>query len=292
MEWQGISEFVAVAQTQSFTQAAQKLNVSTAHVSRHINALESRLNIKLFYRTTRNVSLTQEGEIFYHRCHHILNELQEAQLALTNLQSKPQGHIKLTAPITFGEQIVLPLVNDFSVHYPDVTVQAHLTNKRIDIIEEGFDLAIRIGALEDSSLIATKLSSRRNYLCASPTYIEQHGHPQTINELQHHNCLLGSQNYWRLKDGNKVKQIQVKGTHQYNNGYALLDAVKKDLGIAQLPQYYVDRYLTQNELIVVLESHQEPQENIWAVRPHNRQLSPKIKSLIDYLQQQINSPDK
>lgn len=292
MEWQGISEFVAVGQTQSFTQAAQKLNVSTAHVSRHINALETRLNIKLFYRTTRNVSLTQEGEIFYQRCHFIVNELQDAQQAISNLQTKPQGHIKLTAPITFGEQIVLPLVNDFSLQYPDVTVQAHLTNKRLDIIEEGFDLAIRIGALQDSSLIATKLSSRKNYLCASPTYIKQHGQPKSMSDLHHHNCLLGSQNYWRLKDGNKIRQIQVQGTHQYNNGYALLDAVKKDLGIAQLPQYYVEPYLSTNKLLVVLAEHQEPQEDIWAIRPHNRQLSPKIKSLIDYLHQHINSPTK
>lgn len=287
MNWQGISEFVAVAQSNSFTQAAKKLDVSTAHVSRHINALEARLNIKLLYRTTRNVSLTQEGEIFYQRCQHIVNELQEAQLAISNLQSKPQGHIKLTAPVTFGEQIILPLVNDFSLQYPNVTVQAHLTNKRLDIIDEGYDLAIRIGALEDSSLIASKLTSRKNYLCASPTYIKQHGEPQTIKELQQHNCLLGSQNYWRLKDGNRIKQVQVRGSHQYNNGNALLDAVKKHMGIAQLPQYYVEQAIKDDALVVLLEGAQEPQENIWAIRPHNRQLSPKIKSLIEYLQHHI-----
>ncbi len=159
MNWMGICEFVSVAETMSFTQAAKKLATSTAQVSRQITALEQRLNIKLFYRTTRKVSLTYEGEIFYKHCRQVLDDLDKAERAVSDLQSKPQGKIKLTAPITYGEQKILPLVNNFSQHYSNVIIDAYLTNQQVNIVDEGYDLAIRLGKLKDSTLMA-KITDR------------------------------------------------------------------------------------------------------------------------------------
>ena len=154
MRWDGISEFVCVAEYESFTRAAKELGLSTAQVSRQISALEKRLNIKLLYRTTRKVSLTEEGRVFYQHCRGVLDGLDAAEQAVSHLQSKPQGRIKLTAPVTYGEQQLLPLVNDFMVRYSDIEVTAFLSNQKMDLIDGGYDLAIRIGKLSDSTVMA------------------------------------------------------------------------------------------------------------------------------------------
>lgn len=287
MKWQGISEFVHVAETESFTQASKRLAISIAQVSRQISALEQRLNIKLFYRTTRKVSLTEEGRVFYQHCRSVLDGLDAAERAITNLQSRPQGKIKLTAPVTYGEQQILPLVNDFVQQYSDIEVTAYLTNQRVDLVEEGYDLAIRLGKLSDSTLMAKKLASRSNYACASPAYLARYGIPHSLSELDKHNCLLGTLDYWRFKEAGREKNIRVTGSLRYNSGFGLVDAALKGLGIVQLPDYYVQYHLKTGELITVLENCREPDEGIWAVYPHNRQLSPKIRLLVDYLTQHL-----
>lgn len=172
MRWEGISEFVYVAEYESFTRGAKELGISTAQVSRQISALEKRLNIKLLYRTTRKVSLTEEGRVFYQHCRSVLDGLDAAEQAVSNLQSKPQGRIKLTAPVTYGEQQLLPLINDFMMQYHDIEVTAFLSNQKIDLIEGGYDLAIRIGKLHDSTMMAKKLSLRTNFVCAAPSYLK------------------------------------------------------------------------------------------------------------------------
>jgi len=283
MNWQGISEFVYVAEAESFTLAAKKLAISTAQVSRQITTLESRLKVKLFYRTTRKVSLTQEGSLFYQHCRAILDGLEQAETAITNLQASPQGKIKLTASVTYGEQQVLPLVNDFTLLYPDIEVVAQLSNQKIDLVDEGYDLAIRLGKLHDSTLMAKKLAQRTNYVCAAPAYINKYGTPHALSELSQHNCLLGTLDYWRFRDNNKEKNIRVSGSIRFNSGYGLVDAALKGLGIVQLPDYYVKDHIEQGRLITLLDHYREPDEGIWAVYPHNRQLSAKIRLLVDYL---------
>jgi len=287
MKWEGISEFVFVAENESFTQASKKMAISTAQVSRQISALEKRLNIKLFYRTTRKVSLTEEGSVFYQHCRSVLDGLEAAERAITNLQSKPQGKIKLSAPVTYGEQQILPLVNDFIKQYSDVEVTAYLSNQQIDLVEEGYDLAIRLGKLSDSSMMAKKLGKRTSYVCASPTYLSQHGIPHSLSELSKHSCLLGTLDYWRFLEADKEKSIRVTGKLRYNSGQGLVDAALKGLGIVQLPDYYVDLHLQSGELITILDNYQIPDEGIWAVYPHNRHLSPKIRLLVDYLAEQL-----
>jgi DNA-binding transcriptional LysR family regulator len=287
MQWEGISEFVNVAETESFTQASKKMAISTAQVSRQVSALEKRLDVKLFYRTTRKVSLTEEGRIFYQHCRSVLDGLDEAERAITNLQTKPHGKIKLTAPVTYGEQHIMPLVNDFLKIYDDVEVFANLSNQKVDLIEEGYDLAIRLGKLADSTMMAKKLGTRINFVCASPEYLGKYGTPHSLSELSKHNCLLGTLDYWHFRDAEKEKNIRVSGRLRYNNGYSLVDAALKGLGVVQLPDYYVQDYLKSGKLITLLDNYKEPDEGIWAVYPHNRQLSPKIRLLVDYLSQQL-----
>ena len=283
MNWQGISEFVYVAEAESFTLAAKKLAISTAQVSRQITALENRLKVKLLYRTTRKVSLTQEGTLFYQHCRAVLDGLEQAETAITNLQSTPQGKIKITASVTYGEQQVLPLINDFILQHPDIQVMAKLTNQKIDLVDEGYDLAIRLGKLNDSTLMAKKLAKRTNYVCAAPAYISKHGTPHALSELKQHNCLLGTLDYWRFRANNKEKNIRVSGSLRFNSGYGLVDAALKGIGMVQLPDYYVKEHIEQGRLITLLDHYREPDEGIWAVYPHNRQLSAKIRLLVDYL---------
>ncbi len=296
MRWDGISEFVYVAEHESFTRAAKELGISTAQVSRQISALEKRLNIKLLYRTTRKVSLTEEGRVFYQHCRGVLDGLDAAEQAVSNLQSKPQGRIKLTAPVTYGEQQLLPLINDFMVQYSDIEVTAFLNNQKIDLVDGGYDLAIRIGKLSDSTMMAKKLSRRTNFVCAAPAYLEKYGTPHVLSELGQHNCLLGTRDYWHFidfketdygKDADKEKNLRVSGTVQYNSGHSLVDAALKGLGIVQLPDYYVQQYLASGELVSLLDDYREPEESIWAIYPHNRHLSPKIRLLVDYLAERL-----
>ena len=301
MRWDGISEFVYVAEHESFTRAAKELGISTAQVSRQISALEKRLNIKLLYRTTRKVSLTEEGRVFYQHCRGVLDGLDAAEQAVSNLQSKPQGRIKLTAPVTYGEQQLLPLDNDFMVQYSDIEVTAFLSNQKIDLIDGGYDLAIRIGKLSDSTMMAKKLSRRTNFVCAAPAYLEKYGTPSSLSDLSQHNCLLGTRDYWHFidfketdskktdygKNADKEKNLRVSGTVQYNSGHSLVDAALKGLGIVQLPDYYVQKYLASGELVSLLDNYREPEESIWAIYPHNRHLSPKIRLLVDYLAERL-----
>ena len=288
MKWQGINEFVAVAEAQSFSQASRKLNISTAQVSRQISALEKRLQVKLFYRTTRKVSLTEEAQLFYQHCRHLLDSLETAEQAITNLQSRPQGKIKITAPITYGEQKILPLVNDFIGLYDELEVSTELTNYSVDMIEGGFDLAIRLGQLQDSSLIAKKLTQRTHYVCASANYLQKYGQPSSLAQLKEHNCLLGTRDYWHFSDQGKEKNIKVKGNIRCNSGIGLVDAALKDIGIVQMSDYYLQPYIESGQLIPILEQFSEPAEGIWAVYPQNKYLSPKIRLLIDYLAEHLN----
>lgn len=288
MKWQGINEFVAVAETQSFSLASKNLNISTAQVSRQISALEKRLQVKLFYRTTRKVSLTQEALLFYQHCRHLLDALNAAEQAVTNLQSSPQGKIKLTVPITYGEQKILPLINDFIALHSGIEITVELSNNFINLVEGGFDLAIRLGNLPDSNLIAKKLSSRSNYVCASPDYLQKHGEAHSLSELKDHNCLLGTRDYWRFNERGKEKTLRVTGNIRCNSGLALADAALKGIGIVQLPDYYLQQYIDSGQLLIILDQFRESEEGIWAVYPENRYLSPKIRLLVEYIAENLS----
>ena len=195
--------------------------------------------------------------------------------------------------MTYGERHIIPLINQFLIQYPQVEIEVQLSNQRINLIEEGYDLAIRLGQLDDSSLIAKRISSRQHFLCASPSYIEQHGKPEIINDLKHHNCLLGSADFWlfsdpKSKDQQSDKKIRVTGSLRCNSGLGLVDAALKGIGIVQLPEYYISEHINKGELITLLEQQQREQEGIWALYPQNKYLASKVRLLIDFLKDNLN----
>lgn len=289
--WEGVNEFVAVAETESFTRTAKRLDVSTAHVSRQISALEDRLSTRLFYRTTRRVSTTEAGQIYYQHCRQILDALEQAERSMTNMQLVPQGRLRLTAPVTYGEKSIAPLVNDFVLRYPELDVEMKLTNQQLDLVAEGYDLAVRLGKLDDSSLMARRLASRTLYVCASPAYLAVHGTPHSLSELEHHNCLQGNLGYWRFQDAGHPRNVRIRGNVRCDSGRALLDAALKGVGIVQLPDYYVGPALDAGTLIPLLTHYQEDDDGIWAVYPHNRHLSPKVRMLLDYFVDSLGVPN-
>ena len=290
--WEGVTEFVAVAETDSFTQAAKRLGISTAQVSRQVSALETRLATKLFHRTTRKVSVTEAGQIYFQHCRQVLDGLADAERAITNLHSTPRGKLRITAPVIYGEKTIAPLVNDFVLRYPELEVQLNLTNRTLDLVAEGYDLAVRMGTLESSSLMARRLATRTQYVCASPQYLARRGTPHSLSELDNHNCLQGSQDHWRFQESNKARSLRIKGNLSCGSGWALLDAAVKGVGIVQLPDYYVMPHLESGQLIALLTQNQQPDEGIWAVYPHNRHLSPKLRLLLDHLIQGLASTDR
>lgn len=286
--WEGISEFSAVAEHGSFTKAALSLSTSVAQVSRLVSQLERRLNTKLLYRTTRKVSLTDEGALFYRHTKALVEGLSEAEQAIGQLQDTPQGNIRITAPTTYGERIILPVLNEFLLDYPEVTAEVELTNKKLDLIEHGLDLAIRIGQLNDSTMMAKQLAVRRNYLCASPKYFDEYGCPINLDALNQHKCLMGSNDTWRFNEAGKKRFIKPTRRLKYNSGAALTDAALKGLGLVLLPDYYVESHLNQGTLISILDDLQVMDEPIWALYPYNRQLSPKVNRLVEQLINKIN----
>lgn len=287
--WEGVTEFVAVAETTSFTAAAKKLSTSVAQVSRRVSALEERLSIKLLNRTTRKVTLTEAGKVYFEQCRHLVEGLEHAELAITQMQSSPRGLVKVTAPATYGERHLSPLLNAFILQYPQINLDLILTNQRLDLIDSGIDVAIRLGRLEDSRLMAKRLATRQLYVCASRDYLEANGEPHSLSELQNHQCLIGSVEHWRFKENGKEKSIRVAGRLKCNSGYALFDAALKGLGLVQLPGYYVENALASGQLIEVLPKFRDDQEGIWAVYPENRNLSPKVRLLVDFLAEQLGN---
>lgn len=281
--WQGISEFVAVAEQQSFSKAARQLGLSVAQVSRNIAALEQQLALKLLYRSTRSVSLTAEGLLYLPHCRHLVSRLAEANRAMANLTASLRGLLKVTAPVFYGETRLSPLLNRFLQRYPELELELVLTNDKLDLVQGGFDLALRLGQLSDSNLIGRRLGSRRQYLVASPAYLAQHGTPQALADLEQHQCLIGTVNIWRFAEQQKTLQFRPRGRLQCNSGLVLKEAALCHLGLAQLPDYYISEELANGSLVEVLAAYRQPDDGIWALYPQNRHLSAKVRQLVDYL---------
>lgn len=286
-EWQGISEFVAVAEHYSFTDAARQLDCSVAQVSRSVAALEQRLGLKLLFRSTRSVTLTKEGELYLQHCRHLVHSLTEANQAVNELSSTPRGPLRITAPVYYGEHRVAPLLHQFLLQYPELELQLQLSNQRLDLIQGSFDLAIRLGHLEDSSLMARRLAERSLHLVAAPAYLAADGYPQQLADLPQHQCLPGTLDHWRFQEAGKAVSFRPRGRVQCNSGLALLDAAKRGLGLVQLPDYYVQQPLIRGELMELLPDNRPDAEGVWALYPKNRHLTTKVQLVIDYLQQHL-----
>lgn len=278
--------FAMVGQTGSFAEAARRLNLAHSVVSKRIKDLEDYLGAQLLMRTTRKVSLTDAGYAYLDHVRKFLDEMDEVEGALRHKVQKPVGTIKLTAPLSFGLQYLGPAIASYLAQYPDVTVKTYLSDRHVDLVEEGYDLAIRVGALSDSSLIAKKLGACRRVVCATPAYFKQHGTPQTPDDLRNHNCLsyinLAEGKSWPfMVDGHKTWQ-PVTGNFLSDNGDLLYQAALANGGITLLPTFIVGDALNDGRLVPVLESYEETDFDIHAVYQHTRHLSAKIRTLIDH----------
>lgn len=286
--YSGMAVFVKVVETSSFAATARHLGMSPAMVSRHVQLLEERLGARLLNRTTRRVSPTEVGQIYYERCLRILSELEEADRAASELQSVPRGRLRVTAPMTLGTRHLAPIIADYLHHYPEVAIDLSLDDRCVDLLEEGFDLAIRIGALADSSLIARRLTSAEMVLCASPDYLKRHGPPQTARDLEQHNCLAyaysRSRNEWRIIGPSGTEEIiPVSGRFLANNGDALRIVAREGIGIILAPQFVIEEEMKAGHLVQVLPGYRAVAMPVHAVYPHSRYLSAKARTFIDFL---------
>lgn len=283
--WEGIDEFVSVAEHGQFSAAATQLGVSSSHVSRQVARLEERLQTRLFYRSTRRVSLTEAGERFLQHCRRLVDARDEAIRAVTDLASEPKGLLRMTCAVAYGEDFIMPLANDFMQLHPQLRIEMTLTNQTLDLLHGSYDLAIRLGRLQDSNMIATRIAPRHMYLCAAPSYLERHGAPHSLSELPRHNCLIGSSDTWHFKSNERELPVRVQGNWQCNSGKAVLEAALRGFGLCQLPDYYVHEHLRQGRLRALLPQHQPPHTAVWALYPQQRHLSPKVRQWVDFLKQ-------
>ncbi|WP_339083556.1 LysR family transcriptional regulator [Pseudomonas sp. TMP9] len=283
--WEGLDEFVAVAECGQFTAAAERLGLSSSQVSRQIARLEERLQTRLFYRSTRRVALTEAGQTFLQHCQRLQDAREEALRAVGDLSSEPKGLLRMTCAVAYGERFIVPLVTDFMVQHPQLRVDIELTNRTLDLLHDGLDLAIRLGRLQDSRLVAARLAPRQMYLCAAPDYLQRYGRPHSLSELSQHNCLIGSSDLWNFQANGRDTTVRVQGNWRCNSGQAVLEAALRGIGLCQLPDYYVLAHLRSGALVSLLDNQQPPDTAVWAIYPQQRHLSPKVRQLVDFLKQ-------
>jgi DNA-binding transcriptional LysR family regulator len=279
--------FTRVAETGSFSAAARDLGLSKSAVSKRLAALEDRLGARLVNRTTRRLSLTEVGAAFHERAVRILAELEEAEQTVSRLHAEPRGTLRVNMPMSFGIRHVAPALAEFMARYPELRVAMELTDRRVDMIEEGVDLAIRIAELPDSSLIARRLAPARRAVCASPDYWKCHVRPRDPAELTGHNCLiytyLAEQREWRFKGPKGPLSVRVSGSLEANNGDALRDAALAGLGVYLAPTFIIGEDLRAGRLEEVLADYQDSRLSVYAVYPHRQHLSAKVRAFVDFL---------
>lgn len=287
--WEGIEAFVQVVRLGTLSAAARELQVSVSHISRSVSRLENSLGAQLLYRTTRSVRPTEVGKAYFEQCQQLLDGFGQAEQQVRDYQSEPTGLLRLSCGTVFGERYVAPLINDFMRHYPGLELDLHLSNRTVDLVRDGYDLAIRMGMLRDSALVGRRLCARREYIVASPDYLQRHGEPGTVSDLIAHQCLIGSNEQWRIQTEEGVRDLRVRGRWRANSGLAVLDAALKGLGIAQLPDYYVAGYLARGELQPLLPALEIRDAAVWALYPKSRHLAPKVRLLVEFLQQAFSA---
>jgi DNA-binding transcriptional LysR family regulator len=277
--WDGFDEFMAVAEQLSFAKAAAQLRLSPAHVSRQIARLEDRLQTRLFYRTTRRVSLTSAGEILLDGGKQLEREKERVLDSVVDAGSLPIGPLRMVAPREYGEHMVAPLLAEFALANPAVQVELELMDLPIDISVANWDLAIMIGPISDSALIAIKVAPCRMHLCASPAYLDRRGIPVLPQDLADHACLMGTASSWLLKD----KAVRPTPHWRCNSGMVVRQAALRGLGIAYLSDYVVQDDLARGDLVSLLDAHLPEDRGLWAAYPYHRLRSRKVQMALDML---------
>ena len=279
--------FAAVGETGSFAEAARRLNLANSVVSKRIKDLEDFLGAPLFNRTTRKVTLTETGYGYLEYTRKFLDDLAEIEGRIRYNVEKPSGTIQLAAPLSYGQKYLAEAIASYIDKYPEVKIKTYLSDRRVNLVEEGYDLTIRSGPLEDSSLIAKKLQQCRRVVCATPDYFKKHGKPQRPEDLRTHNCLsylnVADGKSWPfVVEGKKIWQ-PISGSFSADNGGLIHEMVLSGCGIALLPTFIVGESIEKGDLEIVLDAYEQDDFNMYAVYQHTRHLSIKIRTLIDHL---------
>jgi DNA-binding transcriptional LysR family regulator len=290
----GMAVFAKVVETGTFTGAAQAMGLSKGAVSKQIAKLEDRLGARLLNRTTRRSSLTEVGAAFYERCRRIVAEAEEAELAVTRLHAEPRGTLRVNLPMSFGMIHMADALPDFMAAYPEISLDVTLDDRVVNVVDEGYDVVIRITDLPDSSLIARRIAPFRIATCASSAYWDAHGRPKHPGDLRNHACLLYSYlsnlNEWRYRGPDGPFAVRVDGPMRGNNGDLLRAAAVAGLGVVRSPTFIVGCDLVEGRLEQVLAEYEDDDRGIYAVYPHNRHLSAKVRAFVDFMATRFADP--
>lgn len=283
--------FSAVAEHGGFTRAAEALVMSRAAVSRQVSDLESRLGTRLLQRTTRRVALTEEGEIFLERCAEILQSLEEAESELTERTRVPRGRLRMNVPVSYGMTSIAPRLGEFHEQYPQIELDVTLADRAVDLIEEGYDLAIRIGILQDSSLVSRQISMTRLMLCASPGYIERHGRPESPTDLARHQTIaysyFSSRDTWQFNGPSGTEKVTIKPWMRTNNGDTAIHVAVSGEGIVLQPDFLVEPAMARGELEEILPDYKARELGIHALFPSRKHVSARVRAFIGFLSEQL-----
>lgn len=294
-KFQEMQAFVAVVDNGSFVKAADALKMSKAAISRQVADLEQRLGIRLLNRTTRRLSLTGEGQLFHARCTDLLNGLEEAESELSLRSGEPSGHLRVSAPVTFGIAHLASLWGNFLQQHPKVSMEVTLSDRAVDLVEDGFDLAVRISRAPHPTFIARKLATTKMVLCASPAYLQRHGTPACPQDIGAHNVISytywSSKDDWELVDPNgKVDIVKTRPRLHTNSGDTCVASALQDQGIVMQPDFLVHDALREGKLIRLLPDYRTVELGVYAVYASRRQLPLKLRHLIDFLVDAFERP--
>lgn len=283
----GMRTFAAVAAQTSFTEGARRVGISTKLASKYVGQLEEHLGAQLLHRTTRSVTLTETGAAYYERCLPLLEQFDELEGLVQEKQSELAGRVRITAPTGFGSSQLVRMLQPFQAVHPKVSVELHLNDHHVSVVEEGFDLAIRFGVLKDSSLIARKLMNMRVVCCVSPQYLKTYGKPHEPAALATHNCLLqtvaGNSDHWEFKGPKGPFTVSVSGNFYANSPLAVAHMAADGLGIGRVPLYTTQPFLDDGRLQLIFEKEEAKVIGLYAVYPPSRHLTARIRALIDHL---------
>ncbi len=292
-KYQEMRVFSAVVEASSFVGAADSLDMSKAAVSRYVSELEQRLGVRLLHRTTRRLSLTPEGEVFLARCRDILSSIEASEVEITTRSVSVSGLLKVSVPVSFGIRHMAPLWPDFLDLHPQLNLDVQLADRLIDLVDEGFDLAIRIARLEDSSLISRQIAATRLVLCAAPSYLERRGVPEHPSELATHDVvsysLLATGDQWQFEGPDGPVSVKVRPRFWSNNGDSCIAACVQGAGIQLQPTFLIDEELRRGALVEVLPQYQAATLGIYAVYPTRKFVLPKVRALVEFLDERLKA---
>lgn len=284
--------FVRIASTHNISQAGQELGLSPAVSSAHINKLEENLGVRLVHRTTRKVSLTEEGMNFLPHAEEVIASIDAAKASVGSGSLQPQGTLRITAPASFGRMHLIPALNGFMEKFPDISVDIRLTDSIVDMIQGGFDIAIRNAELKDSTLIARKIAPDNRVICASPKYLKEYGEPRKPEDLHHHKCLkLTGLETWTFDTPDGAYHLKNKGNFRVDHGEAARGACVNGLGITLCASWIASEQLKSGELVPILKDYPLISDAaLWIVYPSSRLLAPKVRAFIDYFASYYGNP--